>query len=102
LSWYQSVLVPICPGAKVSRIVGLWRCNATFNNISVISWGQFYWCHNWCDNCVGKILITWLKFKKIEVLKELSISPGVPVYYTNQVTLRKVWILNKQRKTSGI
>jgi len=36
-----------------------------------------------------------------EALKELSISPGVLVYYTNHVTLRKVWIVNKQRKTSG-
>jgi hypothetical protein len=24
------------------------------------------------------------------------------VYYTNRVMLRKVWIVNKQRKTSGI
>jgi len=33
---------------------------------------------------------------------QLSISPGVHVYYTNHVTLRKVWIVNNQRKTSGI
>ena len=32
---------------------------------------------------------------------ELSISPGVLVYYTNHVTLRKIWIVNKQRKKSG-
>ena len=35
-----------------------------------------------------------------EALKELSISPGVLVYYTNHVKLRKVWIVNKQSKTS--
>jgi hypothetical protein len=32
---------------------------------------------------------------------KLLISPGIHVYYTNHVTLRKVWIVNKQRKTSG-
>ena len=31
--------------------------------------------------------------------RKLSISPGVPVSYTNHVTHRKVWIVNKQRKT---
>jgi hypothetical protein len=36
----------------------------------------------------------------VEALKELSISPGVLVYYTNHVKLRKVWIVNKQSKTS--
>jgi len=52
----------------------------------------------------------WVKFWSndrdrslhFEALKELSISPGVLVYYTNHATLRKVWIVNKQRKTSGI
>ena len=34
--------------------------------------------------------------------KKLSISPGILVYYTNHVTLRKVWIVNKQTKTSGM
>jgi hypothetical protein len=34
--------------------------------------------------------------------QQLSISPGVHVYYANHVTLRKVWIVNKQRKTLGI
>jgi hypothetical protein len=34
--------------------------------------------------------------------QKLSISPGTLVYCTNHVTPRKVWIVNKQRKTSGI
>jgi hypothetical protein len=32
----------------------------------------------------------------------LSISPAVHVYYANHVTLRKVWIVNKQRQTLTI
>jgi hypothetical protein len=43
-----------------------------------------------------------MEMKNFEALKELSISPDVLVYYTNRVMLRKVWIVNKQRKTSGI
>ena len=35
------------------------------------------------------------------VLRHQKILPGVLVYYTNHVTLRKVWIV-KQRKTLGI
>ena len=27
--------------------------NATFNNISVIAWGQFYWRRNWSTDCTG-------------------------------------------------
>ena len=40
-----------------------------------------------------------LKMIQIKALKELSISPGVLVHYTYHVTLIKVWIVNKQRKT---
>ena len=46
--------------------------------------------------------MTVMEVNNFEALKELSISPGILVYYTNHVTLRKVWIVNKQRKTSGI
>ena len=34
--------------------------------------------------------------------QRLSISSDVLMYYTNRVTLRKVWNVNKERKTSGI
>ena len=44
--------------------------------------------------------MTVMEVNNFEALKELSISPGVLVYYTNHDTLRKVWIVNKQRKTS--
>jgi hypothetical protein len=40
--------------------------------------------------------MTVMEVKKIVALKELSISPGVLVYYTNHVTLRKEWIVNKE------
>ena len=46
--------------------------------------------------------MTVMEVKNFEALKELSISPGILVYYTNHVTLRKVGIVNKQRKPSGI
>jgi hypothetical protein len=46
--------------------------------------------------------MTVMEVKNFEALKELSISPDILVYYTNHVTLRKVWIVNKQRKPSGI
>ena len=43
-----------------------------------------------------------MEVKNFEALKELSISPGIPVYYINRVTFIKVRFVNKQRKTSGV
>jgi hypothetical protein len=46
--------------------------------------------------------MTMRKVKNVEALKELSISPGILVYYTNHVTLRKVWIVNKEKHLAFI
>jgi hypothetical protein len=36
-------MLGIIQGNKISEFDGLWCLNATFNNISVISWRSFYW-----------------------------------------------------------
>jgi hypothetical protein len=46
--------------------------------------------------------MTVMEVNIFKALKELSISPGVPEYYTNHVTLRKVWIVNKQNNIGDL